>query len=59
MKKAEYQRKFSLEKEVIFKPNTQQKKLLVKVAENKGKTVSEYSEEALTKSLIEEDKLIL
>jgi len=55
MKKAEYQKVFALNAEITVKPNSRQKKLLIKVAKKNGKSVNEYSCDALTKSLIEED----
>ncbi|CAK2794054.1 hypothetical protein VCRA2122O339_50148 [Vibrio crassostreae] len=55
MKKAEYQKVFALNAEITFKPTSRQKKLLIKVAKKKETSVNEYSCDALTKSLIEED----
>ncbi|HGF3679920.1 hypothetical protein [Vibrio parahaemolyticus] len=57
MKKAEYQKRFSVDNDVTFKPNSREKKTLTKAAENKGKSVSDYANEALTKSLKEEDDI--
>ncbi|EPW7037833.1 hypothetical protein J8A01_22910 [Vibrio parahaemolyticus] len=55
MKKAEYQKRFSVGNDVTFKPTSRDKKTLIKAAENEGKSVSDYANEALTKSLKEED----
>ncbi|MNL28095.1 hypothetical protein D3C87_1497260 [compost metagenome] len=55
MKKAEYQKRFSLNTDVTFKPNAHQKKVLRKAADNQNLSISDYANEALTKSLIEED----
>lgn len=57
MKKAEYQNRFSLNVDVTFKPNSCQKKILKRAAERKNQSISEYANNALTKSLIEEDEL--
>ena len=57
MKKAEYQKHFSLDVGVTFKPNTRQRKTLNKAADCKKQSIEDYSNEALTKSLIEEDKI--
>lgn len=58
MKKAEYQKRFSLNKSVTFKPNTNQKKILNKAAKNKKQSIEDYANTALTKALIEEDVFI-
>lgn len=56
MKKAKYQNRFSLNTELVIKPNSRQKKTLKEAAKKNGKGVAEYASIALTKSLIEEDK---
>lgn len=54
MKKAEYQKKFSLTTEVVLKPNSRQMKALTKAAKNEKKSITDYANIALTKSLKEE-----
>lgn len=55
MKKSEYQKRFSLNTDVTFKPNNRQKKAIEAAARNKNQSISDYANVALTKSLIEED----
>lgn len=54
MKKAEYQKKFSLTTELVLKPNSRQMKSLKKSAEKEEMSITEYANIALTKSLKEE-----
>ncbi|WP_174871196.1 hypothetical protein [Pectobacterium polaris] len=54
MIKAAYQERFIVGHPVTFKPNTQQKKKLIKAAEKAGMKVGEYSNNALVENLKEE-----
>ncbi|MEO3988377.1 hypothetical protein [Pseudocitrobacter cyperus] len=55
MLKAAYQERFIVGQPVTFKPNTQQKKMLIQAATNKGQSVGDYANRALTENLKEED----
>lgn len=57
MLKAAYQERFIVGQPVTFKPNSQQKKLLIKAAKKAGVKVSEYANYALVENLKEEEKL--
>ena len=55
MKKAAYQKRFVLDKDITFKTTTRQKNVLMQVATKQKQNVSEYANKALTESLKEED----
>lgn len=59
MKQAEYQKRFSINTSITFKPNSRQRKLLSEAAKNKSMSVNDYATKALTQSLKEEENIQL